>query len=321
MINSIETVGLKVEKITPGEYSTDVDVNSLIEIEFNSELDVKTIVSNIFILKDTNRLVHGKPTELDLESFEQVKGSLTYKNRVVIFRPLNQLDSATRYIVYVPKGSVRDFKGRVSLANYIATFDTDGFAMLPPCGVVYPSNNSIINSLKKIEVEDIDSPTYVVQISKNSDFENGIYDEVIETNSIEQNFNIGDGSYYIRARATNGVFGEVAYFTIRTIPETLVSDEDEPFVYQPIEDELVEFVHGSPNGINSSEKSNLVYMKFNGIIPLEEIDFEESYLQGMLADDNDLGDIEEHGIIDGCFSVVYDDENNLTYILFIPEAI
>lgn len=319
MINSIETIGLRVNNITPGAYSTGVSINQHIEIEFNSGLDTKTIFGNVYILKDTNRKMFGRPDDLNINDFDVVEGSLVYKERIIIFQPLGQLEKSTRYIVYVPKKSLRDIGGRDNLTSYIAFFDTDGYAEYPPCEIVYPKNNTVIHELSKVSLSDLGAEKYVVQISKNKTFENGLYDKVVDFNTVEDSFNLGEGSYYLRARATNGVFGETSFFTIRTIPNTLVSDEDEPFMYQPIESETeyVDLDSVFPEGINVHEMTNAIFMKFNGIIPIEEIDIYES---GLFQKNIDSDGFNEDNV-EGAFSVIHDDEANLTYVAFIPEAI
>lgn len=320
MINSIETIGLRVEGMAPAAYSTGVDVNQHIEIEFNSELDVKTISGNVYVLKDTDRRMFGRPSDLNITDFDVVKGSLTYsKERTVIFTPVGQLERSTRYIVYIPSNSLRDIRGRDSITSYIAFFDTDGYAAYPPCGIVYPKNNEVIHELSKIELDNLGAERYVIQISKNKTFENGLYDKVVDLNTVEDDFNLGEGSYYLRARATNGVFGETSFFTIRTIPNTLVSDEDEVYMYQPIEDEeeYVELDSVFPEGVNVHEMTNVAFMKFNGIIPIEEIDFYESGLFHKTIDSDEFSE----DSVDGTFSVLHDDETNLTYVAFIPEVI
>lgn len=320
MINSIETLGLNVECMTPSPYSTNVDVNADIEVSFNSELDTDTIFGNIYVLKDKNRQIFGKPTSINVKDFEPVKGSLTYRDRVVNFKPIGQLEKSTRYIVYIPKGSIRDFKGREGLTNYISFFDTDGFSTLPPCSVALPANNSVIDKLTSIKLEDIGSERYIIQISKNKDFENGVYDEVVDTISITEGLsNIGDGSYYIRAKATNGIFGETSFFTVKTIPETLVSDDDESYIYQPIEeDDGIQLVDSFPNGVNVHEKTNLMYIKLDGIVPIENIDFYES---GVFKKELTGEDEFDSDPIDGTYSIIHDELNNLTYVAFIPDNI
>lgn len=316
MINTIETIGLRVDYMSPKTYSTDVDVNSIIEVKFNSELDTKSIVGNFIVLRDTNRKLFGKPTEINVEEFEQVKGSLSYKDRSIIFKPIGQLESSSRYIIYVRKDGLKDFKGRVLIQNEILYFDTTGYSSYIPCNILLPINNSTIHKIDVISLDDINAEKYIVQISKNKDFENAVYDEVVD-GPIVSNISLGDGSYYIRAKATNGVFGETSFFTIKSLSETLVSDEDESFTYSPIDDCEVELIEQFPQGINVHEMTNLTYMKFDGIISLDEIDFYESGLFESSLTDENKDPIE----VEGAFVVSYDEINNLTYVAFIPDEL
>lgn len=322
MENSIETIGLRINRATPSDYSTGVDVNSIIEVEFNSDLDTKSIYGNFHVLKDTNRLLVGKPSSIDVKDFEPVKGSLSYKDRVIIFKPVGQLDKSCRYILYVPKYSIKDFKGRVSMVDYISSFDTDGYSSDKPCNVIFPTDNSVINTLTKIEVENIGAEKYIIQISKNKDFENGVYDRVVSSNIVTDdisNFGIGEGSYYIRAKSTNGDFGITSFFTLRTLPDTLVSDEDEPFIYQALDgvDNLITLEESFPTGINVHEKTNVSYMKFDGIVNLSDIDFYESGLFEKGVESEEY----ENEPVEGVMSVIHDTENNVTYMAFIKDSI
>lgn len=321
MENSIEVVGLKVNTVTPS-FNESVDINSIVKVEFNSDLDTGSIYGNFHVLKDKDNILVGNPTSIDINKFEPVKGSLTYKDRVIIFKPLNQLDVSSRYILYVPKYSIKDFNGNFNITDYISFFSTDGYLSDKPCNVIFPKDNSTINSLTKIEVENIGAKKYIIQISKNKTFENGLYDRVIDSNIVTDdisNFGIGEGSFYIRARSINGEFKEPSFFTLKTIPDTLVSDEDEVFVYEPLDnkDFLVTLTESFPESINIHEKTNVSYMKFNGIINLDDIDFYESGLYEKEADSEEY----ENESVDGTMSVIHDIENNITYIAFLKDSI
>lgn len=321
MESSIETIGLRVNRATPSDYSTGVDVNSIIEVEFNSDLDTGSIYGNFYVLKDTKRLLVGKPSNIDIKDFDIVKGSLSYKDRVIIFKPVGQLDNSSRYILYVPKYSIKDFNGRVSMVDYISSFDTDGYSSDRPCNIIFPKDNSVINTLTKIEVENIGAEKYIIQISKNKDFENGIYDKVVDSNIVigdTSSFGIGEGSFYIRARSTNGDFGVTSFFTLRTLPDTLVSDEDEPFIYQALDNgyNLATLEESFPTGINVHEKTNVSYMKFDGIVNLDDIDFYECGLYEKNVESEEY----ESEPVDGAMSVIHDTDNNVTYIAFIKDS-
>lgn len=321
MINSIDTIGLRVESVTPSSYETDVNVNSQIKVEFNSELNTDSIFSNFAILLDAHRTyIPGKP--IKISDYTVVDGTLTYKDKCIIFTPNNQLHEKARYIIYVKENAIKDILGRVMLSNYLSYFDTEGVGTLQPCEIISPSNNSIIVSLDSVELQDLQSDKYILQISKVKTFEVVVYDNVEDVNLIEKEFNLGDGLYYMRAKAVNGDFGETSVFTIRSHQNTVPTDEDldEDFIYEPFIEDGITLEECVPNGINVSEKSNVIYMKFKGEVTPEMIDIFEVQVYGELADEDDYGVVNEHGELDGSYSIVYDDKNDETYIFFIPKS-
>lgn len=321
MINSIETIGLRVESVTPSSYSTEVNINSKIELGFNSELNTDSIFGNFAVLLDKHRTYEpGKP--VNINDYDIVEGTLTYKDKSIFFTPNNQLYEKARYIIYVKGSTIRDIVGRAMLIDYISYFDTEGAGTLLPCEVVNPANNSIISSLDKVELQNLMADKYILQISKVKTFEVVVYDNVENTSLIEKDFKLGDGLYYIRAKAVNGDFGETSVFTIRSHKNTAPTDDDldEDFIYEPYVEELISLQECVPSGINISEKSNVIYMKFKGEVTPEMIDMFEVQMYGELSDDDDYGNISEHGELDGSYSIVYDDKNDETYIFFIPKS-
>lgn len=319
MLNSIETFSLRINKVEPKNHSSDIDINNNIRVHFNSDLDTLTITSNFYLLKDINNIAFDNIKNIDITKFEIIKGSLSYQNRRLDFKPTNQLDKASRYIIYIPKKSIKDFEHRVMYEDFISVFDTDEYASYIPCNVIYPSNNSIIDCLDHIKIDDINSSAYIVQISRSKEFENGIYDEVVNSSYIDLNqFKIGDGSYYIRVKATNGPFGEVSFFTIKTIESSLVSDEDDSFIYKPLDDtKPITLLHSFPDGINVHEKTNLMYMDLDGVIDSSEIDFYESGLYNKAISDSEFSE----DIIDGTYIVINNEDDNKTYVSFVPDKI
>lgn len=321
MINSIDTIGLRVESVTPSSYETDVNINSKIKVEFNSELNTDSIYGNFAILHDTNRVfIPGKP--ISISDYEVVQGTLMYKDKCIIFTPNNQLQEKARYIIYVKENSIKDIVGRVMLTSYSSYFDAEGAGTLQPCEIISPVNNSIITSLDSVEIQDLESDKYILQISKVKTFEVVAYDNVESSNIIDKDFKLGDGLYYIRAKAVNGDFGETSVFTIRSHQNTVPTDEDldEDFIYEPYIEDTITLEECMPKGINVSEKSNLFCMKFKGEVTPEMIDIFESQAYGELSDEEDYGIVNEHGELDGSYSIVYDDKNDETFIFFIPKS-
>lgn len=321
MIQSIDTLGLRVESVLPVPHKIDVNVNSQIIINFNAELNTESIVGSFIVLIDRKGLYTGG--EIDLSLYEALKGTLTYKDKSIIFTPSNQLDKYCRYIIYVKKNSIKNIFGRVMLTDFTSYFDTEVLATIKPTQIIVPVCNSILTSLEKVEIENVNSDKYILQISKQKTFENVVLDKVFDNNTIEEDFNIGNGLYYIRAKAVNGDFGDVSVFTIKSHINTITTDQDldEDYIYMPIDNEEVELIGNFPEGINAHEKSNIVYMKFKGEIDISDIDFYESQVYGELSDEEDVGTIKEHGELDGSYSIAYDSEADETYVFFIPNSI
>lgn len=328
MIQS-NTLGLRVETVNPGMYATNVRVDSVIEVKFNSELNLDLVPDNFLILKDTNRK-YIRDNNLIVEDYEILEGLVTYKDKTIFFKPANQLDEKTRYIIYVKK-KVADILGNCMVLDYISYFDTEEIRSIERPNIIEPANNSILQSLDKVVISEVDTYRYVVQISKQPTFEIVVYEQIVDGANLEREFNLGDGLYYIRARAENGEYGDATVFSIKTHRSTTPTEEDfdEDFIYEPYDEKILELIETLPalKEIQVNPKTNLMYMKFNQIIPAEEIDFYEAIVYGNYTDEDDQfdEDLESnstlHGDVQGSFCIVYDDENEETYIFFLPESL
>lgn len=321
MISSISTLGLKPESIIPEKFKTNVDINTEISIYFNSELDTSTIIGNIYVLED--KKFNYTSGDIKLEDYNIVDGNLTYKDKSIIFTPRNQLNVNSRYIIYIPKDGIRDILGNVTIVNFISYFSTESFQAYAKCEILYPVNNITITSLDKISISDLDSPKYLVQISKIKTFDNLVHEEIVDTATIEKKYNIGDGLYFIRAKAINGEFGDPSVFTIKSHENTIPTDQDldEDFIWEEYVEEPKTFLEAFPanDSIGINEKTNVLYMKFNGIIDIDDIDFHESYLIGKHSDEDDSAS--SHDEVDGVYTVVHDEEKYETYVFFIPNSL
>ena len=318
MRSPVDFVNLQVDNITPDRYSTGVNIYTSIQVSFNSELNINSIFGNIMLLEDRDRN-YTNQNDIDFNLYTKVECQVTYNDKKVILSPISQLCSTSRYIVYIPKNSILDFKGRSLSENFISFFDTDIPGILPPCNVVYPKNNSIIQSLDRVEIEDIQSDMYLIQISTNKDFNIGVYENVVSHTNITDNFNIKDGSYYIRARSTNGEYGDVSFFTIKSHEDAMVLETDyETFSFEQIDDNTLNHTSSFPeHNVNVSVKSNLVYMKFDKIIDINDIDFYESGLFDKHITDDDYS----LDPLDGTFITINDYSNKCTYVSFVMDNI
>lgn len=328
MIES-NTLGLRVETVVPGMYATNVRVDSEIEIKFNSELNTDLVPNNFFVLKDTDKK-YIRDNILNVEDYEVVEGLVTYKDKTIFFKPSNQLEEKTRYIIYVKK-MVADILGNCMILDYVSYFDTEDNKSIDKPNILEPTNNSILQTLDKVVISEVDTYRYVVQISKQPTFEIVVYEEIVDGCNLEREFNLGDGLYYIRARAENGEYGDSIVFSIKSYRSTTPTEDDidEDFIYEPYDEKVLELIETVPalKEVQVNTKSNLIYMKFNDIIPIEDIDFYEAVVYGNYTDEDDQfnEDLQStatlHGDVQGSFCVVYDDENEETYVFFLPDSI
>lgn len=325
----MENLGLRVESSNPGKYATQVSIGSEITISFNSELNTRTIPNSVFILKDPRRVYKDGGIVDLLDYYEIEEGSISYKDKTIIFKPTNQLDKLSRYIIYVKKDTLSDILGTAMLTDYISYFDTASYEINRHCDILEPNNNQALERLEKIVVEDLGDVRYIIQISKSPTFETIVFDKLVETTEIVEDFNLGDGVYYVRARVENDKeFGDTIVFSIKSYVQTITTDQDidEDFVYQPFQDPELELLAMYPESltVNVNPKTNVMYMKFNKLIPLNAIDFYEAEIYGRFIDEDDKfndDSVVEHGNIDGSFTIVYDNDNQETYIFFTPDSI
>lgn len=321
---NLSSLGLRVEKIVPEAHTTNADVNSDIKIYFNLELSANNIIGNVSILKDTNLTFYEG---FDKSKCTKVEGTFTYKDMCIIFIPSSQLEAQCRYVVSVDK-NITDAHGNNMLSSYAKPFDTEGVATLKPCSIINPVDNSVVKDIAFIELEDLKSEKYLIQVSKQKTFEINVIDKFTETNVLE-NLSLADGLYYIRAKAANGLFGDVSVVTVRREGLTAPTEEDldEDYVFLPTDAEegidVIDLVEQFPEcgSINTSNKLNALYWKFSGKVEEGDIDIYETGVYGVLSSDDDTDLIQEHGYLKTTCSVIYDEEEDITYVILIPEIL
>lgn len=332
MIGSLDTLGLRVENVYPKTFSNNVDINSEIEIKFNSELNSNLILNGISLLEDTEKKYIRDNVIKDIDNYDIVPVTITYKDRTVFIRPNMPLKEDCRYIIFADKRILQDILGNMMLTDYISYFDTSNYSY-NTCSILIPENNSIIPVLDKISITDTDCDRYCVQISKQPGFETIVYDEIVDGVNIEKTYRLEDGMYYIRAKEENAPeYGIANIFSIKSYRSTTVSDQDldEDYMFEPLTEEELKMIGSYPENNASliNVKSNIVYEKFNKLINIKDIDFYESFFKGELIDDTDnymsntfKNNQLSHEDVDGHYIFVQDEEKEETYVFFVPDAL
>lgn len=317
MLNNIETLGLKVESIRPSANKKEVETNTKIYVKFNADVMSSTIVGNIALYEDTDGLFNG---EIDTNKLTRINGNISYESKTIIFTPKNELSENKQYIVIVRKNGIKDIIGRSLLVDNVFTFFTKANKALETPTILNPKNADTIREDLIIEFTNTHN-VYNVQISTNIEFDTYVVDDIVNSSNnstvtYSPDKTLEDGLYYIRVKAMGGLFSDTVQCVIgRNIG--LVSKED-------YNDLLVEFdgsrvmnmleafpVSDKLSGVNLAN----IYLKFEGEITIDDINFNKSYLLGELFDETDIDDIEEAGYIDPKIITVYDKEEDVTYIV------
>ena len=99
MNNGNETLGLSVISTIPEAHQTNVNVNKHIEIKFSGDINKSTLNNSIIVFEDYNGVYNGITSLKSSEQFNIVKGTLTYADRIIKFKPKEPLNIDTKYIV------------------------------------------------------------------------------------------------------------------------------------------------------------------------------------------------------------------------------
>ena len=315
-MNTVDMLGLRVESVSPEQFSSNVNIDTTISVSFNSIIDVRTIASSVLILEDSKNV--QLTSDIDIAKYDIISGDLHLRDKTIIFTPKDKFKPGVRYIIYVMKNSVKDIVGRELIIDYISYFITGSESSLPKCEVIYPTNNSTVKSDFEIEIKN-NSYTYIVQISKLNSFETTILDMVLDSN--KKTVTLEDGIYFIRAKIQNGEFGDVVQVSVNSNEDIIVGNEIEQNRY--FEKEYMSKVSSFPeeNALLVNTKTNIIIAEFDDKI--DSFDPYESSVIGLLFDEEDSYDstesnnyIKEHEEVDGSFIIINGETES--YLVFSP---
>lgn len=329
MINSIEILGLNVERTYPEPNTTNINVNSVITVKFNAEINTSTLVDSFTVLSDNTLSFTNSNSLKNTENFTQIKGSLTYKNCSLEFTPSEPLKKDTRYLICVKANGVKDVTGKAMLVDYIGMFYTELTASLPGCTITSPTFGSIFQEIPSFSWADQKTKCYSFQVSKQVSFELLLCDVLVTNKTLNSDadsfytpsLSLSEGLYYARVRAINGDWGEPLQFFIKDSTRALVSNEDTAegilFSDVPTEIEVIDmFPH--ENDCNVDTKVNIIYLKVRGQVEAKYINFNDCFVVGDLVDQDEADTVVPHGYLQGEWTVVYDGDEDVTYVIFTP---
>ena len=328
MNNTNESIGLRVLNISPNHQSSNVNVNSEIQITFSADINPASFNKNIVILEDYNKIYKNINSLKDYSQYSVVKGSISYKDKVLTFTSEEPLHTDTCYIIML-NGGITDITGNKMIKKHVSCFYTESVASFPRCEIVSPKYGSIVNAIPEFVWKNQYSESYCFQISKTNTFELLLYNEIIPGNKIEENmrhtpvFNAEEGMYHIRIKSENGEWSDIHQIFIKAVTDAVVAEEDTPEMFHLDEfleglEEPIEILEYFPadGTINNSLKTNIIYIKIKGKVDEDRLYLEECYIYGESFDEEH----EEyaHEVVDGKWTVIYDSYFDVTYVIFTP---
>lgn len=328
MNNTNEMLGFRVLNISPGQRESKVNVNSNIIVTFSADINPASFTKNIVVLEDHNKIFKNVNSLKDYSQYNVVKGSISYKDRILTYTPDEPFHTDTCYVIMLNDG-IRDITGNIMMKKHISCFYTEAIASYPRVEIISPKYGIISDTIPEFVWKNQCSSSYKFQISKSNDFELLLYDEMIPGNRIKEtishtpDFHAEEGMYHIRVQSENGEWSDTHQIFIKAIVDAVVAEQDVPEMMH-LDDFLdgledpVEILEYFPpqDGTNISLKTNIIYIKIKGKIDEEDINWDECYVYGESFDEEH----EEyaHETVDGKWTVIYDSYFDVSYVIFTP---
>lgn len=335
MDNTLETLGLSILNIAPSNNEVDVKTDESIKIKFNSELDTSTIIGNILVLKDKNLLYTGEESLENLGYFQIVDGNISYKDKTIIFKPKESLDTNTRYIVKVNKDGIKDVTGKKLSKTIVSSFFSSALDTSRKVIITFPEYGTITDKMPVISWEHIETDAIIIQIAKDIKFKYIVYENILRKSkdnildSLDISKEYDDGSYFLRIKSVNEAWSEITQFFIKSniTEKSKITDDD--VIEDEVEIEEEEFtkdlvildMYPKDKSTMVSTKTNIIYVKVMGEISLDDLDLNNSFVEGSLFAEEDEENNAPQGYLTGKWSVIYDEFEDCSYIIFTPNDI
>ena len=190
----------------------------------------------------------------------------------------------------------------------------------------------ISTSVPEIQWKSQQAPSYIMQISKTNTFEVLLYETFIvgekeDVITFVPEISYKEGIYYVRVKSEGGEWSEPCQFFIKEITDAVIAADDQSDelyladFLADIEDEIeILEVFPADGSLNNSLKTNIFYIKIKGEISEEQLDLNDFMVTGEAFDEEDDASY-EHGEVSGSWTIIYDSDNDCTYIIFTPVSL
>ena len=328
MNNSNETLGLRVLNVSPSHQATNVNVNLGIEITFSADINPASFVNNVVILEDYNKVYKNINSLKDYSQYSVVKGSLSYKDRILVYTPDEPFHTDTCYVVML-NDNITDITGNRMIKKHVSCFYTESVASFPRCEITSPKYGSIVNAIPEFVWKNQCSESYIFQVAKSNAFELLLCNDIIPGNKIEEymkytpSFDAQEGMYHVRVKSENGEWSNIHQIFIKAVTDAVVAEQDTPEIIHLDEfldglEEPIEILEYFPehDSVNINLKTNIIYIKIKGKVEEHRLRLDDCYVYGESFDEEH----EEyaHETVDGKWTIIYDSYFDVTYVIFTP---
>lgn len=336
MSNTLST--FRVLSTYPQHDSKNVPLLTVIQIMFNTDVDVNTIGNGITVIAQDEDI--------------PVKGSLSYdSNRTVSFKPTIPFKPDRIYNVLV-KGSIKNILG-VECRSHNFVFRTKTEAELYIPSLLFPSEGSMIKSAPSFKWQGVENAVgYEIEASISEDFATKAWNSIVNSVDSEELSITPDKAfrentiYFWRVRAfaekkdspeleyQYGAWSAPYRFIISDDKSSVIANEDEPYI-DPAEQEEQQLVIETktfPEKGFSNVSTNLktISIHFDGIIDPFSIDPRRWTVEGdHITEDINIDDYgvtdsiskSNHRLADGTWFLSVDEERQESVIIFQPDKL
>ena len=326
MINQNYTAGLQVETLIPAPFSNHIDIHSEIRVRFNSELIVKSIVGNFQVFEDVDwQYNFSQPSTL--ENKVMVRGSVSYHDRCIIFKPAEPLKPNARYVIYLKANGIQSITTDRLMTAFSSVFYTQVVGSLPKAILEAPFNGEVFKGIPTFKWESQDTHTYVFQLSRHERFDTLVEEKLISSGQSEVSAPsiytpeemLEDGMYFVRVKALTGHWSETVSFYVQKHQEQFINYEDandQPYLedYQTTLPSCV-YVYPDDASVQVSLKTSVLYAIFDGKLEPSDIDWGQTFVSCESYDETE--EVSEEEVYPfGKWHLIYQIAEDRTYLVY-----
>ena len=330
MYRNFVTDGLSVVVTQPAPNAYEVETDSTIVVQLNADINPKSAIGNFTLVEDMEWSFTSVEQLKDRDKFQVVMGSLSYNDRRLTFTPSSGLKGNARYVLVLKQGGLKALDGTALATDYVSTFCTVADGKLPKATFISPAYGEHGTRVPLFKWVDQSTSSYLFSISTTPDFSVIVHETVIPHPAssafapceYQPDVLLRDGCYYARVRGLAGSYSDPLQFYVQAYEQALVTDADfdDSVYYDDFIDNqptLIECIKSFPKAGASQVKTNttLCYLVLKGLVQPHDIDWQETYVEGVLFDEEDEETM-EHGLVDGQWQLIYDEQRDVTYALF-----